>query len=80
MNKIKFVFNMTLLIEILKVYSEKQLLIEKYVIKRLILPKIHDISLMSKKSSSMIYIFFDKKTSTSNTLGGGVKSEIVQNR
>ena len=29
----------------------------------------------------MIYTFFDKKTSTfKNTLGGGVKSEIVQNK
>ena len=47
---------MTWLLEILKIYLEKQLLIKYYVMKHLTLLKIQNLA-------SMVYKFFDKKFS-----------------
>ena len=41
-NKIKLAFKTTWLMEVLKIYLEKQLLIKNYVTKHLILPKKKD--------------------------------------
>ena len=43
MNWIKLVFNMTWLMEILKIYLEEQLLIKHYIIKHLLLLKIQNL-------------------------------------
>ena len=63
--------------EILKVYIEEQLLIKYYVIKHLILLKIQNMMDINVDllQASMVYKFFDKKTS-----GSGIKNENISNK
>ena len=66
MNLIRLVFNMTWHMELLKIWKEEQLLIEVWEIKHLILLKI--LNIMDIKEdwlASMVYKFFDKKSTRS---------------
>ena len=70
-NYIKLVFNMTWLMEALRIYLEEQFLIKYYVIKDLILYDGYQWVL-----ASMVYKFFDKKTSNTNRVTG-INSDVV---
>ena len=59
-NQKKLVFNMMWLMEILKIYLEKQLLIKYYVIKHLILQKIIKYDRYERRLASVFYKIFIK--------------------
>ena len=59
--------------EILRIKLEEKLLINHYLIKHLILLKIHDG--YQRGLASIVYKYFDKKTS-----GGGIKNEKTSNK
>ena len=63
--------------EILKIYQEEQFLIKCYLIKHLILLKNPKDDGYQRGLTSLVYIYFDKHISSSNTSACAVKSKIV---
>ena len=71
----KLVFNMILIMEILKIEIEEQLLIKHYMIKDLILLKIRNMTDINVSLPQWFINFLIKKTS-----GRTLKNEIIFNK
>ena len=76
----KTCFQQTWLMEILRICLKKQFPITYYVINDLMLLKTQNMMDITANLRHWSIIFFDKKSSGSNTSGGAVKSSIMPNQ